>query len=89
MEEIQKQGRVGEDLAERCWMIVSDRDKLHMVLSSLCLILIMLGSTQIERRAGKKLNQDLNFKSTTDPQTLRVLGQKALLGFFSVSLPHL
>lgn len=36
MEEIQKQGRVGEDLAERCWMVVSDRDKLHMVLSSLC-----------------------------------------------------
>lgn len=82
MEEIQKQGRVGEDLAERCWMVVSDRDKLHMVLSSLCLILIMLGSTKIERRAGKKLNQDLNFKSTADPQTLRVLGQKALLGFF-------
>jgi len=29
---LKKQRRVGEDLAERYWMIVPDRDKLHMVL---------------------------------------------------------
>ncbi|PKU41775.1 hypothetical protein llap_7917 [Limosa lapponica baueri] len=42
MEEIRllkKQRRVGKDLAEKYRMIVPDRDKLHMVLSSsLCLI---------------------------------------------------
>lgn len=43
----------------------------------------VVGSTQIERRASKKWNQDLNFKSTADPQTLYVLGQNALLGIFS------
>lgn len=42
MKVLKKRRRVGEDLAERCWMIVSDGDKLHRVLSSLCLILIML-----------------------------------------------
>lgn len=43
------------------------------------------GSTQIERRASKKQNQDLNFKSTADPQTLCVLGQNAFMFFFSSS----
>lgn len=92
MEEIQvlkKKRRVEEDLAERSWMIVPDRDKLHMVLSSLHLIFnYVVDSTQMERRAGKKLNRDLNFKSTADPQTLCVLGQNAF-SFFFLSLPHL
>lgn len=87
MEEIQvlkKQRRVGEDLTEWYWMVVPDRDKLHMVLSSLCLIFnYVVGSTQIERRAGKKLNRDLNLKSTADPQTFRVLGQNAFSDFFT------
>lgn len=89
MEEIQvmkKQRRIGEDLAERYWMIVPDGDKLHMVLSSLCLIFnYIVGSAQIERRAGKKLNRDLNFKSNADPQTLRVLGQNAFSVFFPLA----
>lgn len=42
MQVLKKQRKVGEDLAEGCWVIVSDRDKLQRVLSSLCLILIML-----------------------------------------------
>lgn len=67
-------------------MIVPDGDKLHMVLSSLCLIFnYIVGSTQIERRAGKKLNRDLNFKSNADPQTLHVLGQNAFSFVFFFS----
>lgn len=93
MKEIQvleKQRKAKEDLAQRYRLIVPDRDKLHMVLLSLCFIFIfnyVVCSTQIER-TGKKLNRDWNFKSSTDPQTLRVLGQNAF--FFSpLSLPHL
>lgn len=88
MKEIQvleKQRKAKEDLAQRYRLIVPDRDKLHMVLLSLCFIFIfnyVVCSTQIER-TGKKLNRDLNFKSSTDPQTLRVLGQNAF--FFPLS----
>lgn len=56
MKVLKKRRRVGEDLAERCWMIVSDGDKLHSVVFFVLNFNYVVGSTQIEGRASKKQN---------------------------------